>query len=265
MKILPVFFLFLASCSAKPTPDEVSLHFQDLKNPKVATSNTQPFPLPSQDIHQGMVHVVGNFCPEVKERCIVWKDDPSKTKFARCQEFAPSICVASKISMDFWIDKYEYKEKYTRLPMSNVTWTEAQNICIAEGKRLPTEEEWTHAAEGPEMFPYTTGFIRPTGTCNIDLEKDIVCGKTLCDHRREIDANPKCVSGYGAVNMAGSVDEWVESKPYQHSKQPNLWMRSSLKGGHWLGIRARTRPKTVDHEQMRFKQISIGFRCVSDK
>lgn len=263
MKLLPIICLFLIGCSAKPSSSEVSLYFEDTNKPAPASSINATVNLP--DYHSDMVHVVGEYCTDVKERCLVWKDDPSKTKFARCQEFAPSICVGHKIPMDFWIDKYEYKEEYTHLPMSNVTWTEAQYLCSKKGKRLPTEEEWTHAAEGPDMFPYTTGLKRPTGTCNIDLEKDIVCGKTLCDHRKEITANAECVSGYGLVNMAGNVDEWVSSKPYQHSKQASLWMRSSLKGGHWLGARCRTRPVTKDHEEKYFKQVSIGFRCLSDK
>lgn len=216
------------------------------------------------DDSREMIHIKGPFCKDVKESCKIWKEDPIKNKFARCLEYNKSVCIGETIDLDFWIDKYEHVETDTQLPVSDITWTAAKALCESEDRRLCSAEEWTKAAEGPEMYPYTTGLTRPTGICNIDLDHDIICGKKLCDNRRMIKDNPECVSGYGVVDMAGNVDEWIQVPLYAHSKQRNLFMPSALAGGHWLPIRARTRPKTYDHEEKQFSQVSIGVRCCKD-
>ena len=47
---------------------------------------------------------------------------------------------------DFYIDRYEYPNRRGSLPRVSVTWTEAQSLCRALGKRLCTEAEWERAA-----------------------------------------------------------------------------------------------------------------------
>lgn len=260
MKNISLFCLLLLGCSAKPTPSEKALHFEEPKS----ISSAVVVEAIEDNKHEGMVHVVGEYCTKIEERCLRYKEDPSTTKFARCLEFAPTTCIGPKVHMDYWMDKFEHKEDHTRLPMSDVTWTKAKSICESEGKRLPTEEEWEFACAGEDNHAYSGGFIRPTAVCNMDIEKNVVCGKKVCDYRKDIDANPECKSVFGVVNMAGSVDEWTISKPYQHSKQPGFILTSSLRGGHYLPVRNMCHKATHDHEGLYFSQVTIGFRCSSN-
>ena len=261
MKKICLFFLFTIGCQSKVQSNEVS--------PALSVGAGVPISYAQESNHlsdplKEMIHISGDFCTKSEQKCIRYKEDPSANKFARCLEFAQPVCIGPKKKMDYWIDKYEHKEKDSNLPMTDVTWTQAKLTCEQEEKRLPSEAEWQFACEGEVINPYTTGLTRPTGICNFDLEKNIVCGKKICDHRREIDANPECKSIFGVVDMAGNADEWIEVPTYTHSKISNLKMRSALKGGHWLGVRNRCMPVTVDHSE-EFHQVSIGFRCASSE
>jgi formylglycine-generating enzyme required for sulfatase activity len=212
---------------------------------------------------KGMEWIQGKYCPKVIQICKTYMESPESTPFARCLEFNKTKCDSDTIQMNFCIDKEEYAPIGSSIPLSDISWTNAKLLCEKENKRLCKESEWEFACEGEEMLPYTTGYTRPTNLCNIDLSKNIVCGKYLCDYRKSIVEDINCISPFGVHNMSGNVDEWIEVPKYLHSKTPNLWMRSALKGGHWLPVRNRCRPKTVDHDES-FHQISVGFRCCQD-
>jgi formylglycine-generating enzyme len=207
-----------------------------------------------------MTWVQGSFCTKVTQNCKEYLD-PENSKFTRrCKEFEPSICIGDKVSMNFCMDTHEYSQD-GNLPLSDVSWAEAKATCESLGKRLCSEPEWTFACEGEESFPYATGLTRPSSVCNMDKEKDVICGSDLCDRRRSV-ADNACLSPFHIQDMAGNVDEWIEVPMYHHSKV-NKTMRSSLKGGHWLPVRNRCRPRTDDHDES-YHQISIGFRCCKD-
>ena len=210
-----------------------------------------------------MIHISGKYCPKVEQICKTYKNNETGA-FARCQEFYPTKCLSDKVDMDFYIDKEEFASDIG-MPVTNISWTHAKRICEANNKRLCSDEEWTFACEGEEINAYSTGNTRPSDKCNMDIEKNVVCGNDLCDYRHNISEHQECKSIFGVHNMTANVDEWVEVPRYHHSSVKELTMRSALKGGHWLPVRNRCRPITKDHEEKVFAQISIGFRCCSNK
>lgn len=228
------------------------------------------------------MHVEGEHCPALTQRCIAHHDefanDPSrKTVSERCLRYAPSRCVSkSRKAMSFCMDSHEYPNAVGVLPRVLTSWKSAKRLCESAGKRLCTEEEFNFACEGPEMLPYVYGLVRDATKCNIDREYrypdhskvlpeyDECLATDWCkaeldrlDQREKIGARTTCGSWAGVFDLNGNVNEWVE---IPGEKPPN---RSGLKGGWWGPIRARCRPTVTFHKESDYG-YEAGFRCCSD-
>jgi formylglycine-generating enzyme len=203
-----------------------------------------------------MVLVDGDYCTEVRENCLAWEDPPAN-KLARCAKYGPSECVGPRVHKRFCIDRDEYVAAGQKLPLSDVSWTGAQNVCQGEGKRLCKETEWEFACEGEQILPYPTGYDRDPKTCNFDKDPLLDRKGKLRDLREPEDETASCVSPFGARNMSGNVDEWVfRDRTYGE------W-RSAIKGGWWMAARDRCRPATTAHDE-HFHQLQTGVRCCAD-
>jgi formylglycine-generating enzyme required for sulfatase activity len=158
----------------------------------------------------------------------------------------------------FCIDRDEVAAPRSELPLSDVSWTQAKDVCERQGKRLCVETEWEFACEGEAMLPYTTGYERNSTTCNYD-KTDLVDPRSgkLRDQREPSAKLDRCVSPFGVRNMSGNVDEWV--------RRDRTWgeWRSALKGGWWMPARDRCRPATTAHDEQ-FHQLQTGVRCCAD-
>ncbi len=214
------------------------------------------------------VLVEGDYCPEVAQRCMRWRDPHAVVKL-QCEEFAPSSrCFGKTIHQKFCIDRYEWPNKKGATPWVAVDWYQAQNHCYEAGKRLCIDREWALACEGQERLPYPYGHTRNNDACNMDMRWRTVDFEAYADpkHRMEeikkldqretAGARPSCLSPFGVYDMAGNVDEWVineRGKPF----------KSALKGGYWGPVRARCRPMTIIHEEV-FHFYQVGFRCCGD-
>lgn len=75
-------------------------------------------------------------------------------------------------------------------PAIYVTWFQAQELCRASGKRLPTGEEWLAAASGT---------VDSATNCNVSSTTGA----------RVTSAQSSCVSAWGAVDMIGNLWEWT--------------------------------------------------------
>jgi formylglycine-generating enzyme required for sulfatase activity len=87
-------------------------------------------------------------------------------------------------------------------PVVYVDLDDARAYARWKGRRLPTEEEWQYAAQGPDgrMFPWGDGPWR--GRCN-----DGTTGTTT-----PVRAFPTGQSPFGLFDMCGNVWEWTESE-----------------------------------------------------
>jgi formylglycine-generating enzyme required for sulfatase activity len=116
-------------------------------------------------------------------------------------------CVAS-----FWIGKTEVTNAQygshgnfegDNLPRENLTWFEARDFCAARGERLPTEAEWEYAARGVDSLIYPWG--------NENDETVLVFEKNFEGRTWEVGSYPAGASWVGALDLSGSVSEWVSS------------------------------------------------------
>lgn len=136
---------------------------------------------------------------------------------------------------------YGYPEGEDSLPVTNVTYAEAEAYAKAMGKRLPTEDEWEKAARGADgrRFPWgdtwdpaRVAARRSRSEAEGKLpEPALAQSKTpnaclLFPSRvRPVGSVPGGASPYGALDMAGNAWEWVQGF-YNGNKEMRI-----LRGG----------------------------------
>lgn len=168
-------------------------------------------------------------------------------------------------------------------PVNCVSWKQARSYCIAQGKRLPTEEEWELAARGERGRPFPWGQEPPShellNAC------DSSCAEMLTKARRDLDGRvwssmfqqadsapstapvgsfPGGASPEGVHDLAGNVWEWTANAYCYYDEVDCNESRRVLRGGGWDSpdpntVRATRRsggtPSARGH--------NTGFRCAS--
>ncbi len=130
-----------------------------------------------------------------------------------------------------------------QLPVTGITWFEAQAYAAWVGGALPTEAEWERAARGDHNFIYatSTGELDPTlAHYGFGLGEGFPCS---------IDMFPPTPNGFRG--MCGNVWDWCESQ----------WNRNNvIKGGGYMDhemfcrIASRYRNSPIDRD------CCVGFR-----
>jgi len=136
-------------------------------------------------------------------------------------------------------------------PVNCIDLERAACCCYAQGKRLPTEEEWEWAARGG-----VRGVIYPWGDAPPASQ---VCWSAVQKRDRScaVGTFPEGGTPGGIYDLAGNVAEWT---------QGDLDAGRSLqviRGGSWYSDNAASvRAVDRDYANPKGRFVTVGFRCV---
>ena len=196
---------------------------------------------------------------------------------------------------DGCIDRFEAPNREGALPLVMYHFDEAESWCLARGKRLCFDDEWTRVCGGEEGLSYPYGDSHDPGVCTDDkvwlsynqellsgwpwsIDTDAVesveelleaarekgaAATAAADHVQWLyQAEPSgskagCTTGDGAYDLSGNIEEWTRRRSGGTTD-----FHGNLKGRYWA--EARTCQQSVLTHGDLFRFYEIGFRCCKD-
>ncbi len=153
-----------------------------------------------------------------------------------------------------------------RLPVSCVSYQQAEQYCRWSGARLPTVAEWARAARGESAASYPWGEDPPGESAVLRGNYGEKPSTGLPDYSPVPPDRPWLADGYptlapgcsfphgrspyGVCDMGGNVAEWVQSQDIRQQSR----VFGLLKGSHWFAH---------DPAQMRVAARNWAIRVVS--
>jgi serine/threonine protein kinase len=135
-------------------------------------------------------------------------------------------------------------------PVDGISLYDARAFASAQGRRLPTAQEWAWAATGPFAAPTAVGSLDALFRLPLGVGPDV---RTPSD----VDAFPEDVSPFGLRGMAGNVAEWTGSLATLGGTSGWLVMGSGYGLPPERAIVTRAVPEPG------WKPLpGVGFRCV---
>ena len=159
-----------------------------------------------------------------------------------------------EIAPNIFMDQYEYPNQIASLPMTNVSWTQANQLCQQHGKRLCSVREWEYGCTGGQNWRYSYGDSYIANICAIQQSQMVASGEFW-----------GCISPLGIQDLTGNVWEWT-STPFNAlalKNDPNEELME-IRGGSWFSDERKALCRPNDGYPVVDKNSlfpDLGFRC----
>lgn len=152
------------------------------------------------------------------------------------------------------------------LPISCVRWRDAQTYCTGNSKRLPREAEWELTARGtsPIRYPWGGSGVQCGAAVTLARENS---DRSCSGHRpARVGVHLGGASPFGALDMSGNVEEWVEDWYAENVSEasPRAGASHVLRGGGWLSPPSAARTTSRNWGSVKEAGPNVGFRCARD-
>lgn len=132
------------------------------------------------------------------------------------------------------------------LPVTWVTWYEADAYCRWAGKRLPSFRQWWRAALGStaNQYPWGMNTVDIEARANFNLRQAMPVGSFSTG-----------ASEFGVLDLAGNVREWVD-------RERSDDVRALTVGGSWQDPQYIFDPSWREPLPLGLGSPNTGFRCI---
>jgi hypothetical protein len=147
-------------------------------------------------------------------------------------------------SGDFYIDKYEYPNRYGFYPETRMTFQNSKNTCLEQGKDLCTADQWEAAYLGNsgKSYPYGEDYgFEGREYCNTNGSHDALLVPS--------GIYENCVNDLGIYDMGGNVYEWCENEEGEVFMADRSYYMNPMDTSH------------MNVEDPTHRHIYLGHRC----
>lgn len=165
---------------------------------------------------------------------------------------------------EFWAPSTYYDNYLNRqaLPVTGVSWYEAEAYAKWRGARLPTAAEWSLACQGsetPRRYPWGDAF----DFAAIDYRSRLA--------PYVVGSREQNISPVGVFDLVGNVWQWCadsyEGRDFRLDGEPtgrDAGTQRVLRGGGWMSIRTHFGSDYLYYDKPFQRLCTYGFRCARD-
>ncbi len=192
---------------------ELSLCTSSLIEPGAA--DTVEMNKPSNEIRGSLVQIPGGIYALGKSDSTFSLDRPRQVKLSSFgisrtevsnREYREYVVATKGRAPETWSTPYD--SRIDELPVTDITWDEANAYCRWRGVRLPTPDEWEVAAQGPGNSPYPWHKDNKPEMHRIEVENQDV--KAYLEFARPVNSDPELATHRDVRHMLSNVQEYTE-------------------------------------------------------